>query len=209
MEYPHHFYVNTKDARFHVRPIKPADKELLQQGFKELSTRSKYLRFFALRSDLNNSQLSYFTEVDGVNHVAWGILDVSQKEPKPVGIGRFVKLKNEPNTAEVAITVVDAYQRQGMGHMLFAVLNIVAAHVGIQKLRYCVLRENAFVLKSLSRFGITKQVEEGQVIIVDTEVLANHTINAAFPEVQRFIATMKKTEENMTKIVGDNQETEE
>ena len=205
MDYPHHFYLTSKEFRLHVRPIKPSDKELVQKGFKELSIRSKYLRFFALRNKLSDSQLKYFTEVDGFNHVAWGILDVSQEDHKPVGIGRFVKLKNEHDTAEVVITVVDSYQKKGMGRILFAVLNIVAAHVGVEKLRYSVLTENYFVLRALERFGILKQVIEGQVIIVDTKVLTNHMVNSEFPEIQSFIATMKKTKESMTTQLNDNQ----
>jgi len=42
------------------------------------------------------------------------IIDESGYEPIPAVTGRFVKLKDEPDTAEVAFTVVDSYQRKGV-----------------------------------------------------------------------------------------------
>jgi hypothetical protein len=209
MDNLHGFYFTSNGSKFHVRPIQPSDKELVQKGFQELSIKSKYLRFFALRSKLNNTQLNYFTEVDGVNHIAWGILEISNGNPKPVGIGRIVKLKDQPNTAEVAITVVDSYQKKGMGRILFAVLNIVAAHAGIEQLKYCVLSENYFVLEVLKRFGILKKVTEGHIMTVNTKVLTEGTVHSEFPEIKKFLHTMKKAEEKMMKNVDDKDKTKE
>jgi len=206
MDYPHDFHFTSNESDFHVRPIKPSDKELVQKGFQELSTKSKYLRFFALRSKLNDTQLNYFTKVDGIKHIAWGILDVSDGNPKPVGIGRVVQLKEQPNTAEVAITVVDSYQKKGMGRILFAVLNIVARHAGMEKLKYCVLSENHFVLEALKRFGILKKVAEGHIMTVDTKVLTKDTVHSEFPEIQKFLNTMKKAEERMMENLDDKNE---
>ena len=55
-----------------VRPISVTDKARLQNGLELLSPESRYLRFFTAISQLGEAQLRYLTEVDQVNHVAWG-----------------------------------------------------------------------------------------------------------------------------------------
>lgn len=185
------FYFTSDGIQFHTRPISPSDKDLIRKGFGELSERSKYLRFFAVRSKLTIKQLKYFTEVDGINHVAWGIQDVSGTVPKPVGIGRFVRLKSDPDIAEIAIAIVDSYQKKGMGRMLFSILNIVAANVGIKKLRYHILADNLFVLKRLERFEILNQIKENQITIVETKVLSAEEVLLENPGIQAYLDVIK------------------
>jgi RimJ/RimL family protein N-acetyltransferase len=197
MDAPSYFFLNSEGFRFRVRPIEPSDKDLLQRGFKELSERSQYLRFFKLNNKLSDVQLKYFTEVDGIQHVAWGILDESGEESIPVGIGRFVKFKDEQDVAEVAISIIDSYQRKGLGQILYATLNIVAGQIGLEKFRTYVLSENRFVLNSLKKFGILNQKNEGPVTIVDIKVIPNHQAIPDETETQNFIAAMKKIEEQL------------
>jgi GNAT superfamily N-acetyltransferase len=194
---PQSFHITSGGIVFHFRPIGPSDKELLQDGFSQLTEKSKYLRFFALRKKLSEYQLNYFTEVDGTNSVAWGIADETNEVPKPAGVGRFIRLSDDPDVAEVAITVVDAYQKKGLGRMLFAILNILAAQVGVKTFRYYVLTENTFVLAILKNFDILKQVNEGQVVIVDTQVFSSHEKIPVRPDTQRFIEAMKQVEDEM------------
>jgi hypothetical protein len=89
---PHAFHFSLDGSNYYIRPIYTEDKALLQQGFRELSKASKYFRFLNYQRELTSYQLKYLTEVDGVNHVAWGILDVTGSEPVPVGVGRFIRL---------------------------------------------------------------------------------------------------------------------
>ena len=194
---PPHFFFTSKGLRFRVRPISPSDKELLQRGFGELSERSQYLRFFNVNNKLSDAHLEYLTEVDGIQNVAWGILDESGKEPIPVGVGRFVKLKDEQGVAEVAITIIDSYQKKGLGKVLFVTLNILAGQIGVEKLRTYVLSENRFVLDSLKKFGVLNQENEGPVTIVDIMVIPNHQALPNNIETHNFIAAMKKIEEEM------------
>lgn len=162
-------------VRYHARPVVPDDKALLLRGFEHLSEESRYFRFLSHQHRLTDRQLEYFTEVDGVNHIAWGILDVSGAESEPVGIGRFIRMKEEAGSmAEVAYTIVDAYQRRGLGGILLAVLNLAAAEVGIRRFRYCVLSENHFVIDQLRLVGIENIFTESSMICVDTRVFRSH-----------------------------------
>lgn len=175
-------FTSDDSAQFFARPICADDKGLIQQGFSELTERSKYLRFFAVRSKLTLSQLMYFTEIDGKNHVAWGIIDESKDAPRPVGIGRFVRLKDEPDVAEIAIAIVDIYQGKGMGRVLFAILNIVASMAGIKRLRYHVLEDNQFVIDSLNRFNLVTQKKDGEILIAETNVLTDEDVLFRYPK---------------------------
>jgi RimJ/RimL family protein N-acetyltransferase len=194
---PNHFQIILKGSKFHFRPIDPADKELIQHGFSRLSENSKYLRFFAVHSKLTDYELKFFTEVDGINHVAWGILDESNADQIPVGVGRFVRIKNEPEIAEVAYIVVDSYQGKGLGHYLFAILNTLAARIGVKKFRYFVLAENTRAINMLNRLGILSMVREGNIKIVESTVYSNHKFMPQIPELRNLRSAMKKVEKYM------------
>lgn len=190
----HPFRLERSGRVFLVRPISPGDKALLQRGFTELSAESKYFRFFAYQRRLSDAQLRYFTEVDGVDHVAWGILDVTRAEAVPVAVGRFIRLAESRETAEVAFTVVDAYQQQGLGGILLAVLNLAASAAGVQVFRYYVLSGNGFVLRNLEAMGTLRKSSEGEVILVDARVYSSHREVPDVPELRGFSASMREVE---------------
>ena len=131
-----------------VRPVTPSDKLILEEGFKHLSDDSKYNRFLSPIKSLNSRQLAYFTEIDQVNHVAWGVGIPQDEEILGIAIGRYVRLPEEPNTAEFALTVIDQFQSKGLGTFLLALLYRIAQHQGdIEILRGVIGTENNKMLK--------------------------------------------------------------
>lgn len=197
MELPGSFFITVKGARYCFRPVRPADKELLQQGFSQLSEQSRYLRFFQPINRLSQAQLRYLTHIDGEQHVAWGILDESDGKSIPVGLGRFIRIKEEQEIAEVAITIVDAYQRRGLGHLLFATLHLIAARMGVRIFRYYVHDANRFVLHALQQFETIRQKNEDQMTVVDMGVIPTHQVIADRPVMRTFKEAMKRVEGEM------------
>jgi len=115
-------------------------------------------------------------------------------EPIGVGIGRFIRLKEEPKIAEAAFTITDPYQRKGLGGVLFSVLNIAAASVGIEIFRYYVLESNEFVLESLSHMDSVRRSYEKGVVIIDIAVHGSYTTIPDAPQLYNITATMQQVE---------------
>src|SRR5215467_10937951 len=90
-----------------IRQVQPADAPLLADGFARLSDRSRRMRFLARKDQLSGAEVRYFTELDHRDHEALGA--VSQADGRGVGVARYVRDADDPQTAELAITVVDEW----------------------------------------------------------------------------------------------------
>jgi RimJ/RimL family protein N-acetyltransferase len=129
-----------------IRPIRSDDKELLAAGFRLLSDETRHARFLTPKTRLSASELRYLTEVDGQDHVA--LVAVESDRPTHIaGVGRFVRDRARPDTAEFAIVVGDAYQRQGLGRALGEALAAEAKARGIHRFTAITLSDNVGVQK--------------------------------------------------------------
>lgn len=117
----------------HIRTLQPADREAIIHGLQNLSAESIYFRFMAVRHQLSESEISYFTQLDFVNHVALVATLSLHGVDTPVGGGRYVVVDPQATTrhAEVAFTVEDAYHGLGIGTHLFHHLEKLARAQGI------------------------------------------------------------------------------
>src|ERR1035441_8316554 len=93
-----------------VRALRPDDGPGLAEAFEQLSETSRYRRFFAVKPHLSEQSLAYFTDVDHHDHEAL------------VGGARFIRAPREPDQAEVAVTVIDSWQRRMRGMKTVGVL---------------------------------------------------------------------------------------
>jgi GNAT superfamily N-acetyltransferase len=153
-----------------VRPIRSDDKHRLRRGLDWLSPRSRELAFHLPVNDLTDAQLRYVTEIDHVDHVAWVALDPDDLDAPGMGIGRYVRLRHDPEVAEAAITVLDRYQGRGLGTVLLALLARSARHHGIRVFRNYVLANNQTMLGLFTELGATSQPLDRRVLEVDFEL---------------------------------------
>lgn len=130
-----------------LRSLKSGDKSVLAAGFEHLSTSSRYFRFFSPKARLTDADLRYLTEVDGTDHFGIAALEVDEdgEEGPGVAVARFIRLKDEPECAEPAITVIDAMQGKGLGKLLCRRIAAAARERGIVTFRCFILSENARV----------------------------------------------------------------
>ena len=148
-----------------LRPVVREDAGQLLEGFDALSPRSRRFRFLSHLSHLSPEQTQYLTDVDHVNHVAWGALDLSGPEPAGVGIGRMVRLPEASGVAEFSLTVLDSAQGRGLGSLLLALLTVLARPLGIRVLRGYVARDNTRMVEWLLRLGARSSDEGGDLVL--------------------------------------------
>jgi RimJ/RimL family protein N-acetyltransferase len=137
-----------------VRPIAADDKERLAAGFHRLSPESRQRRFLTPATELSAEDLAYLTEVDHRRHEA--LVAVDPADASIVGSARYVQVPGERETAEVAVAVVDDWQRRGVATALLAALSKRARENGIDRFRAYVSSENAVVVDALRRAGATR-----------------------------------------------------
>ena len=152
-----------------LRPVRPEDKPLFVVGFDELGAESRYRRFLGSKKMLTPAELAFLTEVDHVDHEALGALDPESGEG--IGVARYVRLPSEPEIAEAAVAVVDAWQGRGLGGALLERLAARAADNGIRCFHATLLTGNRAMLALFRRIGALRLAhDEGDVLEIDVEL---------------------------------------
>jgi len=172
----------------YLRLIGPDDKDALRAGFDRLSPASRYARFLAPKAALSDDELRYLCEVDNEQHFAIGAaLDDGAHElpgiagppgrgaPVGLGVARFIRLPDLPNTAEAAIAVVDEMQHRGLGQLLFLRLVAAAAERGIERFRCEVLTGNAGMSALIAQIDPHRTIEIGDGVMSVEVVLPRIT----------------------------------
>ena len=134
-----------------IRPVRSGDAPLLADGFARLSPQSRWMRFLGTKTSLSAAELRYFTEVDHHDHEAIGAL--SAADGRGVGIARYVRDADDPQSAEIAVTIVDDWQGRGLGTELLARLSDRARQAGIHRFTALVGAENAAMAGLLRKMG--------------------------------------------------------
>lgn len=140
-----------------IRPIGPADKALLAQGLQRMSAQSKFARFGSGIASLSTAELRYLTDVNQVSHVAWGAVI----DDEPAGVGRYIV--DGAVDAEIAITVVDSFQRRGLGRALFDALAASARAAGIESFHFAIEPWNRTVLRMLPGIEVGHDERDGML----------------------------------------------
>jgi RimJ/RimL family protein N-acetyltransferase len=138
--------------RIEIRALRPQDREGMLAAVSRTSSDSLYRRFFAVRRHFTETEESFYLNTDFVSHVALVALTEENGQPIIVGGGRYVVA--EPGQAEVAFTVVDKYQGQGIGAALLRHLTAIARQAGLRELIAYVLPDNRAMLKVFEKSGL-------------------------------------------------------
>jgi len=153
-----------------LRPITPADKERLQEGLRGLSPESRYRRFMMPLKELSDRQLRQLTEIDYLDHMAWGAELADDPEAPGLGLARYTRLPDEPSVAEAAIAVRDSHQRLGLGTLLLGALARSAATNGVERFRAYVLEDNRPMLRILEGLGAQQCPAEPGLVCMEVPV---------------------------------------
>jgi GNAT superfamily N-acetyltransferase len=159
-------------TRIRLRPLVPEDKPVLVEGFRRLSTASRYRRFMTPIEELDEEMLGYLTEIDYANHFAWVAFLPDEAGSPGAGVSRYVRLEEEPEVAEAAVTVVDEYQGRGIGTLLLEVLGATALANGIWTLRGYVMEDNPEMREVAEAVGARLVHESPNLLRVEVDVPA-------------------------------------
>jgi RimJ/RimL family protein N-acetyltransferase len=133
-----------------LRPQTREDRSLLAEFFARLSPRSRYQRFFTgMPPELPRRTLDALAAVDDDRHV--GLLAIH--DDRVVGAARYVRDEGSPAVADLAFTVADELQGNGLGHLLLRELRAHAGRRGIKRFVFDVLAANDAALTVVRKLG--------------------------------------------------------
>jgi GNAT superfamily N-acetyltransferase len=151
-----------------VRAIRPDDRKRLGEAFAKLEPGSVYTRFFSHRGQPSDEELRAAVEVDFEATVALVVtVPDGEGDETIIGAGRYV-LHGVPGAgggAEVAFTVEEDYQGQGIASLLLRHLALIARQQGVGELTAEVLPVNRGMLAVFARSGLPMRssTEDGVV----------------------------------------------
>jgi RimJ/RimL family protein N-acetyltransferase len=151
-----------------VREVRPGDAALLADGFARLSEESRRLRFLSAKERLTAAELRYFTEVDHHDHEALGALD--ETDGRGLGVARYIRHPDDPEAAEVAVTVVDEWQRRGLGTELLTRLIDRAREEGVRRFTALVSADNDATIGLLQGVGADVRAVSREPGVVEYEI---------------------------------------
>ena len=134
--------------RISLRRLDAGDSEAVVALHQHLSDHDRYFRFFTLNPiDLDQLAARMTEPADG--RYALGAFD----RHRLIGVANYVVTPDDPEVAEIAITVAQEDHSRGVGTALLKHLAGIARTDGIGRFVADVLRENDPILMVLSDFG--------------------------------------------------------
>ena len=144
-------------SRVRVRQSHRSDKQLLRRGFERLGPESRYKRFLAPVPQLSEAMVGYLSEVDHHDHEA--IIALEEETGEGIGVVRYFRSSERRDAAEFAVTVIDDWQRRGVGTLLLEVMSARAREEGITTFTALMLASNHEMMDVLKSLGPVRIVD--------------------------------------------------
>ena len=135
------------DLAIATRPVRPDDDTLFRRLWPRLSRETVYRRFHAPVHRLPVETVRRLVEVD--HHLREAVVAVVGGEV--IGVARYDRSPADPETAEFAILVEDAWQGIGVARQLLVELLALAGERGVRELTATVQPDNDRVISLIRR----------------------------------------------------------
>jgi len=146
-----------------LRALRRDDRERMAKAVRGLDPQTIYTRLFSHRKELTEAGLDRVMRVDDEREVVIVATTGIGADEAIVGGGRYVVTGE--GRAEIAFTVEEDYQGQGVAGRLFAALVEVARQRGIAVFEADVLSENPSMLRVFERTGLPmRKRSEGGIV---------------------------------------------
>lgn len=110
-----------------LRPIEPRDEHEVTRFLETLTAEGRMARFHQPVPVVKPWLVRPLVDVDQVRHVAW----MATLDDRCIGEARYVRLRSDPSTAEIAFAVADDVRRVGLGRLLVETIGVVARADGV------------------------------------------------------------------------------
>ena len=150
-----------------IRVMRSDDQDRLVAAFAKLDPATVYTRFFSYRKEIPERAFQRIAEIDFVNLVGLVVTIGAGSDEIVIGGASYVGgvAADGKRFAEVAFTIEEDYQGQGLATKLFGALLAIARRHGIARFTADVLSGNAPMLAVFARAGLPiRRQREGGVL---------------------------------------------
>ncbi len=164
-----------------IRAIRPEDQGRLREHFDSLSSTSAYFRFFGPKRQVSERGLARLTNLDFRRNVTLVATVRSTEGERIVGLAQCVVDADHQQRAQLACSVIDAYQGRSLGTLLMEHLLGIARARGVVEYEADVLGDNHRMLGLLMKHGLAahRSTQSGVVHVTFSEVEADRFLVAA------------------------------
>jgi len=143
----------SKDGEpLHVRWLRPADADLLEDLFKSLSPQSIFFRFLRYWKSVPREVIDSFKHVDPDLNVVMVALDRISSEERMLGLCAILR-KPGSERGELAVVVRDEWQGIGVGAKLVEASLPAAKALGMKAIWGMISPENTNTIAMASKLG--------------------------------------------------------
>jgi RimJ/RimL family protein N-acetyltransferase len=156
-----------------IRVMHPDDKERLNAAFAQLDPQSIYTRFFSYRKELPERAFGRIAQIDFVDLAGLVVTLGTGADEIVIGGASYVGRTAEDGAkvAELAFTIEEDFQGQGLARKLLAALITLARRHGIARFEAEVLAGNSPMLAVFERSGLPLQRRrESGVVHLDLDL---------------------------------------
>jgi GNAT superfamily N-acetyltransferase len=131
--------------------VSRSDRAAVLFSFNHLGERSLHQRFMTPVRAVAVREVDRMVASDHWHSEA--LIAFAPAPRTPVGVAEYVRM-DEFDVAEVAVAVVDGWQRQGVGQALIEALRVRALAAGVRHFEATMLRDNKGALALARHFGV-------------------------------------------------------
>jgi RimJ/RimL family protein N-acetyltransferase len=150
-----------------IRTLRPDDRNRIIEAFKHLEPSTIYTRFFTHMKELPEKMLKSLNEIDFEHLAALAVTLGSGDDEIVIGSSSYVVFDTPDGVraAEVAFTIEEDYQGNGLASRLLQTMAEMARRHRIVRFEADVLADNAAMLSVFNRsgLGLRKRLDGGVV----------------------------------------------
>ncbi len=168
-----------RGKNFNVASLTPSDRVHIQAGLKLMSHESIRNRFMGSKKEFTEKELDYLTSLDGWNHYALGVEEADGAH-RGVAVIRMVRSEANPREAEVAVTIIDEFQRMGLGSLLLDLIFLAATEREVDQFSFTFLPQNEGIMKLIRKKGnpLAERAHDSVRMVLSSDEIDTGTLKA-------------------------------